>query len=74
MLAAPNSPFSQQFSACYPEGEADAWLLKGMCEMEAGDASTAVHSFHKVLTLHTKADRIDGICEIHIYLSLAYQK
>ncbi|KAF2882661.1 hypothetical protein ILUMI_23525 [Ignelater luminosus] len=60
--------------ACDRHGEAEALMIQGLCEMEAGDASAAVESFLKVLIFHTKAGRLNGICEARIHIALAFLK
>lgn len=47
-------------------------MLQGLCEMDAGDAATAVTSFVKVLSLNTKMDKKEDVCDTKIQLALAY--
>lgn len=55
-------------------GEAEALMLEGLCEVQAGDSSAALRAFIKVLQLYIAAENKEGICEARIYMGLAYLK
>ncbi|KAK4886663.1 hypothetical protein RN001_002934 [Aquatica leii] len=60
--------------ACNHKGQADAFLLEGLCEIEAGDANTALATLLKALLLYTRIDNQEGVCETRIHIALAFLK
>ncbi|KAK5643682.1 hypothetical protein RI129_007527 [Pyrocoelia pectoralis] len=60
--------------ACDRIGEANALMLQGICETEAGDANAAAISFENVLVLYKRCKQREGVCEARIHAALAYLK
>lgn len=60
--------------ACYPDGEAQALILKGQCQMIQLDSNNAISCFQRALNIQEKHGTKEGECICMIHLSKAYLK
>lgn len=58
--------------ACHTEGETQALLLKGLCEMNIDQAKNAILNFNKALKLQEGKENKEGLCKVMIQLAKAY--
>lgn len=58
--------------ACHKEGETQALLMKGLCEMNVDNAKSAIFSFNKALKLQEAIGNKEGLCKVMIQLAKAY--
>lgn len=58
--------------ACYKEGETEALLMKGMCELNIDEPKSAILSFNKAIKLQESSENKERLCQIMIQLAKAY--
>ncbi|XP_057660785.1 uncharacterized protein LOC130896606 [Diorhabda carinulata] len=58
--------------ACYRDGEAQALVLKGICEMQGNLPKSAVNSFNRAICIQARFGTIEEVCKIKIHLAKAY--
>ncbi|XP_060532306.1 uncharacterized protein LOC132705625 [Cylas formicarius] len=58
--------------ACYYDGETDALLLKGQCELDILDTKSAISSFKKAYHIQSRLGSQKGMCQVRVELSKAY--
>ncbi|KAG5889658.1 hypothetical protein JTB14_028936 [Gonioctena quinquepunctata] len=58
--------------ACHHEGETQALMLKGNCELQTHNTKAGINSFARALRLQQKLKSHEGICKARIELAKAY--
>ncbi|XP_076250979.1 tetratricopeptide repeat protein 29-like [Rhynchophorus ferrugineus] len=58
--------------ACYHDGETEALLLKGQCEVNTSDLKGAINTFNKAYYIQSKIKSEVGMCQARVELSKAY--
>ncbi|XP_030758502.1 uncharacterized protein LOC115884137 isoform X1 [Sitophilus oryzae] len=58
--------------ACFHDGETEALLLKGQCELNLSHLKSAISTFNKAYYIQAKLKSNKGMCEARVELSKAY--